>query len=158
VKNNRRGQESSKRTILVTFRYSHEVNSEMANARNLAGTRYVIDRDYPYEIRTARKALWPTYKEYRSRKGHTVQLKYPLALYVNHRLVEDAFTDWELLLNPSRDICLKPPRVILPRIIVIIRGIRRHIQLNTVIRTLFHGHSKIHKTIPMKYILTITDT
>jgi hypothetical protein len=83
----------------------------MANARNLAGTRYGIDRDYPYEIRTARKALWPAYKEYRSRKGNKVQLKYPAALYVNHRLVEDAFPGWELLLNPSRDIGQKPPKV-----------------------------------------------
>jgi hypothetical protein len=38
LKSNFRGQKSSKKTILVSFRYAHEVSSIMANARNLAGT------------------------------------------------------------------------------------------------------------------------
>jgi len=55
VNNRGHGQATSKRTILVTFRYPYEVDKIMNSARNLAGSRYVVDRDYPAGIRLARK-------------------------------------------------------------------------------------------------------
>jgi len=65
VNNHCHGQATSKRTILVTFRYPSEVDKIMSSARNLAGSRYAVDRDYPTEIRLARKSMWSEYKEYR---------------------------------------------------------------------------------------------
>ncbi|KAH3799507.1 hypothetical protein DPMN_153117 [Dreissena polymorpha] len=55
----------------------------MKNAKHLAGTSYASDRDYPPEIRAARKRLWPLYKQYRQNRRKKVQLKYPAALIVN---------------------------------------------------------------------------
>ncbi|KAL4226407.1 hypothetical protein ACF0H5_014390 [Mactra antiquata] len=52
VRRGRNYNTQSKRSILVTFRYTRMIDTIMRNARNLAGTRYAVDRDYPIEVRT----------------------------------------------------------------------------------------------------------
>ncbi|KAH3821337.1 hypothetical protein DPMN_123100 [Dreissena polymorpha] len=57
----------------------------MRNARRLAGSTYAIDREYPDDIRSARKRCWLEYKKYRENKLNRVQLRFPASLYVNDR-------------------------------------------------------------------------
>ncbi|KAL4222865.1 hypothetical protein ACF0H5_018905 [Mactra antiquata] len=80
------------------------VDTIMRNARNLAGTRYAVDRDYPIEVRTARKKLWPIYKDYRTNKNNRVSLRYPVALVVNDRVVCNKFPYWDDIMNSSANI------------------------------------------------------
>jgi len=47
--------------------------------------------------------MWPEYKEYRRNRSKKVQLRYPAALYVNNRLMCDAFPNWNDLLYPKAE-------------------------------------------------------
>jgi len=55
--------------------------------------------------------MWPEYKEYRRNRSNKVQLRYPAALYVNHRLMRDAFPNWNDLLYPKAETYRKPDPV-----------------------------------------------
>jgi hypothetical protein len=101
LNNYRNNNTAKKRTIIVTFRYPHNVDTVMRNARILAGTKYAVDRDYPPEVRIARKKLWPAYKEYRKNRSNRVQLKYPAALIVNDRVMIDEFPCWDEIMSTN---------------------------------------------------------
>jgi len=90
-----------RRPILVTLRYKHEVDSIMRQAKRLAGTTLAIDRDYPSEIRDARKRCWEVLKTHRvSGRANSAQLRFPAAVYVNERCVMDEFPGWKDIINP----------------------------------------------------------
>lgn len=70
------------------------------NAYKLARTRFAIDRDYPLEIRLARKKLCPEIKNIRKQDDKPkVNLRFPAAIKVNRQIVRDEF--------PGLEACLK---------------------------------------------------
>jgi hypothetical protein len=70
-------------------------------ALNLAGTKYAVDRDYPPEVRTAWIQLWPAYKSTENNCSNRVHLKYPAALIVNDRVMEDDFPCWDKIMSTN---------------------------------------------------------
>lgn len=85
-----------KRPIQVTFRYVEEVNTCMKYAYRLARTNIAIDRDYPPEIRNARKRLWPEVKHLRRQDPKpNVKLLFPAAIELNGRIIKDKFPGWD---------------------------------------------------------------
>jgi len=88
-----------------------DLETKSRNKNILIGSRYAVDRDYPTEIRLARKSMWSEYKEYRRNRNNKVQLRFPAALYVNHRLMRDAFPHWNDLLYPKAESYRKPDSV-----------------------------------------------
>ena len=92
-----------RRPVIGTLGHFCEVDIVMQNARKLKGSRYSVDRDYPKEIRDARRKLWPRIKEIRrSQPEARVQLKYPAKIEVNGRIIEDEFPYWaECMKGPA---------------------------------------------------------
>ena len=98
-----RGRRVQKRPILCTFSHYSEVDMVMGEAKRLKNTPHAVDRDYPPEIATARKRLWPEVKRLRSLAGSTdnIQLKYPAKIVKNGQTVQDAFPYWDTLIKAS---------------------------------------------------------
>lgn len=85
-----------KRPVLLKFRYAEDVTICIEKAYKLARTQISIDRDYPSEIRQARKRLWPEVKRLRAREGKkSVKLVFPAAIKVNGTIVKDEFPGWD---------------------------------------------------------------
>lgn len=85
-----------KRPVLIKFMYAEDVTTCIDKAYKLAGTQFSIDRDYPSEIRQARKRLWPEVKRLRAREGKkSVKLVFPAAIKVNGAIVKDEFPGWD---------------------------------------------------------------
>ncbi|KAL4239213.1 hypothetical protein ACF0H5_000030 [Mactra antiquata] len=76
----------------------------MENAVLLSGTRIGVSRDYPREIREARKELWQDFKDARKVHGKSrVQWRYPAALVINGQTVRDHFPGLHEILRQSRN-------------------------------------------------------
>ena len=101
VDNNRR--RAPRRPILCSFCHYSEVDLVMSLTRRLRNTGCAIDRDYPPEIATARKKLWPDVKQMRrdANTGDSIQLKYPAKIVHNGRTVKDAFPHWEEIIKSN---------------------------------------------------------
>ena len=91
------------RPIIVAFRDYADTELIMSSARSIANTGYGVSRDYPLEITQARKALWPTDKDLRSKNGNTeVKLVFPAKIVVNGKVADDMFPNWDEYVNTSR--------------------------------------------------------
>ena len=66
---NSRIQGKPKRPLLISFKYTSEVDIAMKCAKKLRSTSYSMDRDYPPEIVAARKKLWPELKRLRKTRA-----------------------------------------------------------------------------------------
>ena len=77
------------RPIIVAF-VTADTDLIMSSARSLANAGYEVSRNYPpLEITQARKALWPTYKNLRSKNGNTrVKFVFPTKIVVNGKVEE----------------------------------------------------------------------
>ena len=75
----------------------------MGEAKRLKNTPHAVDRDYPPEIATARKRLWPEVKRLRSlaSSADNIQLKYPDKIVKNGQTIQDAFPYWDTLIKAS---------------------------------------------------------
>ena len=75
----------------------------MGEAKRLKNTPHAIDRDYPPEIATARKQLWPEVKRLRSVASlrYNIQLKYPAKIVKNGQILQDKFPHWDVLVKAS---------------------------------------------------------
>ena len=92
------------RAILATFNDPKHTEEVLSKARMLKGTTFGISRDYPREIRDARRELWDEYKTARSKYGNrNVKLQFPAALVVNGDKVRDLFPGWHSILQGSRN-------------------------------------------------------
>lgn len=92
------------RAILVTFSDIRYVDEIMDSVIKLKGTHFGVARDYPKEIRDARKELWDEYKAAKLRYGpRNVKLTYPAALVVNGDVVINKFPGWHEILRGSRN-------------------------------------------------------
>ena len=69
----------------------------------MKNTPHAIDRDYPPEIATARKQLWPEVKRLRNSASSSdnIQLKYPAKIVMNGKIVQNAFPYWDTLIKAS---------------------------------------------------------
>ena len=101
--NDNRGRRIQKRPILCTFSHYTEADMVMNEARRLKNTPYSIDRDYPPEIASARKQLWPEVKRLRNlaSPSDSIQLKYPAKIVKNGQIVQDAFPHWDTFVKAS---------------------------------------------------------
>ena len=98
-----RSKKDLNRPITVAFRDYADTELIMSSARSLAKTGYGVSRDYPVEITQARKALWPTYKDLRSKNGNTkVKLVFPAKTVVNGKVADDMFPNWDEYVNTPR--------------------------------------------------------
>lgn len=88
-----------KRAVMVTFRYSADVNTCMKNEYRLGDSAYAVDRDYPYEVQQARKKLWPDFKRLGKEHRSAAKLIFPATIIVGGRIVCDEFPGWENLIN-----------------------------------------------------------
>lgn len=104
-----RGQESyasvlgKHRPIIAAFRDYQDVELILSNAKNLKGTNYGINRDYPQEIVTARKELLKEMKLLKERKpGSEISLRFPAKLIVDKRVYKDKFPEWREVMKLNR--------------------------------------------------------
>ena len=92
------------RPIIVNFRDYEDVELIPANAKKLKNTNFVINRDYPKDIISARSTLWPTFKKARADNPNgSVYIGYPAKLIVNGRVIADQFLEWRKVLKGSRE-------------------------------------------------------
>ena len=104
----RTGQTPRNRAILASFSDPSLTDEILRSARMLAGTTFGISRDYPREIRDARKDLWEDFKRAKSLYGkRNVQLQFPAALVINGDKVRDLFPGWRSILQGSRNSNVK---------------------------------------------------
>ena len=103
---NSRYQGKLKRPLLVSFKYTSEVDVVMRSARNLRNTKYSIDRDYPPEIVAARKKLWPELKKLRKIPYNNVKMLFPAALMINNVVKYDEFPNWDSIIRAG--VAYKP--------------------------------------------------
>lgn len=96
------------RSILVKFCDQRDVENIMSNVRQLRNTQFGISRDYPLEIREARKQLWPDFKRARDQHGHrNVKFLFPAAIKINGEITHDIFPGWHSVLRGSRNSNVK---------------------------------------------------
>lgn len=100
----RSGKKANPRPILATFSHTGHVDDIMSRVTMLRNTDFGVSRDYPREVREARKELWPDFKEARSRFGaKNVKLVFPAALVINGDTVRNMFPGWYEVLRGSRN-------------------------------------------------------
>lgn len=98
-----RDRHHQRRPIIVNFRDFGDTEMIMHNAKKLKNTPYSVDYDLPKEIQTARKMLWPVYKQCRSENPRAnVKLVYPARLLVDGRLVQDELPEWNRYVHANR--------------------------------------------------------
>ena len=91
------------RPIIVEVRDYPATEQILSSARELAGMRFGVSRDYPLEITNARKQLWPKYKELKSKYPRGwVKLAFPAKLVVNGQVKEDLFPEWSDIIYTPR--------------------------------------------------------
>ena len=95
------------RPIIVAFSFYKDMEDILSLARSLRGSEISISRDYPSEITSARKLLWPKYKEARSNPMNQVTMAYPAKLIVNGTVTMDMFPDWNAVMK-GKQISLVP--------------------------------------------------
>lgn len=86
----------------MTFEHYNDVQLIISRARRLKGSNYSINKDFPPEIASARKTLWPTFKSIKQRypDSRTV-LAYPAKVIRDGDVVLDRFPDWDDVMNHS---------------------------------------------------------
>ena len=94
----RRGQlpnvdDPKSRPIVAGFRDYKWREEVLFRAKNLKGTNFSIQQDFPAEIRTARGELWQQFTQARSEGLHAT-IAYPAMLIVEGELVKDMFPGW----------------------------------------------------------------
>lgn len=98
-----RGQQVKHGPIIAAFRDFPDVESILANAKKLKGTKFEINRDYPKEIANARRDLYRELKEIKRTDSQAeVSLQYPVKLYVNGKLHTDKFPKWREVMKKNR--------------------------------------------------------
>lgn len=98
---------TGRRDIIVAFLNFADTEVVMRHVGALKGTPFVIDRDHPKEIQSARKRLWPKFKAAKaSGSGNRVSIQFPAKLVVNGSVIHDEFPDWYNVLAGDRDINL----------------------------------------------------
>lgn len=91
------------RPIIVYFLDTRDTEFVLSRATRLKGTTISINRDFPKEIVTARKALWPEYKNLRSQNPNgKVKLVYPAKLVNGSRVIKDMFPLWSTVMQGNR--------------------------------------------------------
>ena len=91
------------RVIIVAFRDFTDTQLILSNARLLKGTCYSINKDYPREITTARKALWGEFKDLkRNSPDSRVSMAYPAKIIKDGKVMRDAFPCWDDILRRDR--------------------------------------------------------
>lgn len=69
----------------------------------MKNTAFSINRDFPQEIVSARKGLWPEFKNVRQAyPDKRVNLVYPAKIIIDGRVHANAFPDWDPTINRSR--------------------------------------------------------
>ena len=96
---NSRIQGKPKRPLLISFKYTSEVDIAMKCAKKLRSTSYSMDRDYPPEIVAARKKLWPELKRLRKTPYCNAKMIYPAAIVVNGVVKFDEFPYWDSMIK-----------------------------------------------------------
>ena len=66
----------------------------MSKVNVLKGNVKGVSHDFPAEIMTARKRLYPKLKELKAPHGNNASLRYPARLVVKGTTVEDEFPNW----------------------------------------------------------------
>ena len=90
------------RPLIVAFYESPSVETVMETAYMLRNSPYSVTRDYPLEIKNARKRLMPSFIKERQNKNNKVSIEYPARLVINGKTVMDEFPDWHIVLNQDR--------------------------------------------------------
>jgi hypothetical protein len=100
----------TRRPIIVAFRDYGDTEYILDRAKLLKDTRFGIDRDYPKEIASARKKLWPLYLENKKLRKD-VKIAYPAKLIVNGKVVADEFPSWHEILQKDRCAFLEDMKI-----------------------------------------------
>ena len=96
-------QRQSPRPIIAVFRDYITTENIISQGRLLRGTQYGVSRDYPVEIKNARRLLWDDLKAAKRRNpAANVSIGFPAKLSVNGQIVSDLFPEWDDILRGSR--------------------------------------------------------
>ena len=91
------------RPIIAYFLDTRDTETVISSAYKLKDTPYNINRDFPPEIQSARRELWPKYKDLKSRfPDSKINLVYPAKIIQDGKVVKDMFPSWSLIMNRSR--------------------------------------------------------
>lgn len=91
------------RPIIVAFQEYRMTERIMEQAHKLRNTQFGVSRDYPAEITTSRKTLWPEFKRMKSLNSSAkVAIVYPAKLVIDGNVVNDLFPEWDLIMRGSR--------------------------------------------------------
>lgn len=97
------GGHNRPRPIIVNFRDYCDVEEIMGRVYMLKNTPFAVDLDLPKEIQTARRELWPKFKERKANNPRaSVKIVYPAKLLVNGRVVENALPEWDKYVHNNR--------------------------------------------------------
>ena len=98
----RRGRD---RPIIANFLDSRDTEFVISRAKRLKNTAFSINRDFPQEIVSARKGLWPEFKKVRQAyPDKRVNLVFPAKIIIDGRVHANAFPDWDASINRSSRI------------------------------------------------------
>ena len=79
------------------------IDTILQAAKNLQGTIFRIEKDFPREIAETRQRLLPTFKSEKAKHPSSrVTIAYLAKLILNWRVIADQFLDWHDLLRVSR--------------------------------------------------------
>ena len=93
------------RPLLATLDNATQIDNIFVSAKEkLSGTTFRASRDYPQDIRNARRELGTQLMQYR-RDGHSAYIAFPAKLIVNGQVVADKFPKWQQAVRPGQ----KPP-------------------------------------------------
>ena len=93
----------TRRPMIVAFNDYSITEMIMQAAKNLNGTFFRIERDFPVEITEARQRLWPKFKTERENyPSSRVTIGYQAKIIRNGRVTHDEFPDWYDVLHCSR--------------------------------------------------------
>lgn len=99
----------STRAIIANFLDSRDTEYVISRANRLKGTDFNINRDFPKEIVSARKMLWPEYKRLRTIfPDSKISIVYPAKLVKDNITVADMFPNWKPFLQNDRVTLNKP--------------------------------------------------
>ena len=87
------GDDPKPRPIIAGFRDYKWREEVLSRAKNLKGTSFSIQQDFPADIRTARGKLWQQFTQARS-EGLRATIAYPAKLIVEGEMVKDMFPGW----------------------------------------------------------------
>jgi hypothetical protein len=98
-----RYKKGSNRPIIAFFLDSRDTEYVVSRAKMLKGTNFNINRDFPKEIASARKLLWPKYKFLRNEYPESViSIAYPAKLIKDGKVVANVFPNWDYIMQSDR--------------------------------------------------------